>query len=141
MRKLLLFMLSFVLTFTVMAQERNYWSSNTDASSIITDKSVARLSFPKDFKLFNLNVDLLRQDLFSVVGNNASRHSTVISLPDAEGQIEQFEVFEASNFEPALQDQFPADQGIFWKRYYRQVCYPETEHFSSRYSNYGFQGR
>ena len=100
-------MLSFVLTFTVMAQERNYWSSNTDASSIITDKSVARLSFPKDFKLFNLNVDLLRQDLFSVVGNNASRHSTVISLPDAEGQIEQFEVFEASNFEPALQDQFP----------------------------------
>ena len=28
-------------------------------------------------------------------------------LPNADGQIEQFEVFEASNFEPALQAQFP----------------------------------
>src|SRR5205085_3002307 len=36
-----------------------------------------------------------------------SGHSTIISLPNAEGQIEQFEVFEASNFEPALQERFP----------------------------------
>lgn len=107
MRKLLLFVMSFTLMYAVTAQQKNYWSSNTDAGSITTDKSVARLSFPKDFKLFNLNVDPLRQELFSVVGNNASRHSTVISLPNAEGQVEQFEVFEASNFEPALQAQFP----------------------------------
>jgi hypothetical protein len=90
-----------------MAQEGNYWSSNNNAERIITDKSVARLSFPKDFKLFNLNTDPLRQELFSVVGNQASRHSTVISLPNADGQIEQFEVVEASNFEPALQARFP----------------------------------
>src|SRR5204863_3431064 len=31
----------------------------------------------------------------------------VIYLPNAEGNYEQFEVFEASNFEPALQAQFP----------------------------------
>lgn len=100
-------MLSFTLAYTVMAQEGNYWSSNSDAGKIITDKAVARLSFPKDFKLFNLNTDPLRQELFSVVGNQASRHSTVISLPNADGQIEQFEVVEASNFEPALQARFP----------------------------------
>jgi len=107
MKKLVLFMLSFTLAYTVMAQEGNYWSSNSDAGKIITDKAVARLSFPKDFKLFNLNTDPLRQELFSVVGNQASRHSTVISLPNADGQIEQFEVVEASNFEPALQARFP----------------------------------
>jgi hypothetical protein len=89
-----------------VAQERNYWTSNTDASRITTDKAVARQSFPKDFKLFNLDVDPLRQELFKVVGNS-SRHSTIISLPNANGQIEQFEVYEASNFEPALQAQFP----------------------------------
>ncbi|MET0752074.1 MAG: reprolysin-like metallopeptidase [Pyrinomonadaceae bacterium] len=33
--------------------------------------------------------------------------STVISLPNAEGNVELFEVFEASNFEPDLQAQFP----------------------------------
>ena len=107
MKKLVLFMLSFTLAYTVMAQEGNYWSSNNNAERIITDKSVARLSFPKDFKLFNLNTDPLRQELFSVVGNQALRHSTVISLPNADGQIEQFEVVEASNFEPALQARFP----------------------------------
>ena len=99
-------MLSFTLAFMAVAQERNYWTSNTDASRITTDKAVARQSFPKDFKLFNLDVDPLRQELFKVVGNS-SRHSTIISLPNANGQIEQFEVYEASNFEPALQAQFP----------------------------------
>lgn len=107
MKKLVLFMLSFTLAYTVMAQEGNYWSSNNDAGKIITDKAVARLSFPKDFKLFNLNTDPLRQELFSVVGGQASRHSTIILLPNADGQIEQFEVVEASNFEPALQARFP----------------------------------
>jgi hypothetical protein len=106
MRKLVLFMLSFTLMYTVTAQE-NYWSAKTDVSRITTDKAVARLSFPKEFKLFNLNVDPLRQELFSVVGNHASRHSTIISLPNADGQMEQFEVVEASNFEPALQARFP----------------------------------
>lgn len=104
MRKLVLFALSFTLMYTVTAQ--NYWSSHTDAAKITTDKAVARLSFPKEFKLFDLNLSPLKQELFSIV-NNFSRYSTVISLPNANGQIEQFEVFEASNFEPGLQAQFP----------------------------------
>ena len=106
MRKLLLIFLSFTFFNTVMAQERNFWSSHTDAGRITTDKAVARVSFPAAFKLFNVNIDPLKQELFTVVGN-ASRHSTIISLPNADGQIEQFEVVEASNFEPALQARFP----------------------------------
>ena len=105
-------MLSFTLAFMAVAQERNYWTSNTDASRITTDKAVARQSFPKDFKLFNLDVDPLRQELFKVVGNS-SRHSTIISLPNANGQIEQFEGYEASNFEPALPAKFPGIRAFF----------------------------
>jgi len=105
MRRILLFTM-LLLCSTVMFAQNDYWSANTDAGRITTDKAVARLSFPSAFKLFNLNADPLRQQLFSVI-SNASRHSTVISLPNADGQIEQFEVFEASNFEPALQAQFP----------------------------------
>jgi Metallo-peptidase family M12B Reprolysin-like/Secretion system C-terminal sorting domain/Bacterial pre-peptidase C-terminal domain/Fibronectin type III domain len=105
MRKLVLFVLSFAITYVAAAQE--YWSSHTDAGRITTDKSVARQSFPSTFKLFDLNLAPLRQELFSITGNLAARHSTVISLPNADGQIEQFEVVEASNFEPALQAQFP----------------------------------
>jgi hypothetical protein len=68
---------------------------------------VARLSFPKEFKLFNLNTEPLRQQLFSIVDTAALPQSTVIFLPNADGAYEQFEVFEASNFEPALQAQCP----------------------------------
>jgi hypothetical protein len=105
MRKLVLFVLSLSLTYAATAQ--NYWSSHTDAGRITTDKAVARLTFPSVYKLYDLNIAPLRQELFSVTGNLAARHSTVISLPNADGQIEQFEVMEASNFEPALQAQFP----------------------------------
>ncbi|MEO7922112.1 MAG: reprolysin-like metallopeptidase [Chitinophagaceae bacterium] len=105
MKRLVLFVLSFVLIQAVMAQE-NLWTLRTNAAGINTDKAVARLSFPKDFKLFDLNIAPLRDELFKLTGNNA-KHSTVISLPNVDGQIEQFEIVEASNFEPSLQARFP----------------------------------
>jgi len=90
------------------SQMNNFWSANNESrNSISTDKAVARLSFPKAFKLFNLNTTSLRQQLFSIVGKNATNHATVISLPNANGDMEQFEIFEASNFEPDLQARFP----------------------------------
>ncbi|MEO8770852.1 MAG: reprolysin-like metallopeptidase [Ferruginibacter sp.] len=106
MKKLLLFFVSFMFLGAVMAQKKNFWSAHTDAGKIVTDKAVARLSFPKEFKLFNLDIASLRQELFTVV-DNVSRHSTVISLPNADGGVEEFEIFEASNFDAELQAQFP----------------------------------
>ena len=106
MRKLLLILLSCTFLNVVTAQEKNAWSSYVNAGRLTTDKAVARLSFPKEFKLFNLNAAALKQDLFKVVDNSAS-HSAIISLPNAAGGMEQFEIFEASNFEPALQARFP----------------------------------
>ncbi|MCX6319670.1 MAG: M12 family metallo-peptidase [Bacteroidetes bacterium] len=94
------------ISFTASAQGQ-YWSSRTDIGGLPTDKAVARVSFPKEFKLFQLNIEPLRQQLFSIVGNEARQRSTVITLPNADGVTERFEVWEASNFEPALQARFP----------------------------------
>src|SRR5215471_1152651 len=95
------------MSLTASAQQ-NFWSvSNESRNNIATDKAVARLAFPKEFKLFNLNIEPLRQQLFSIVGSGARQRSTVIVLPNADGEYEQFEVFEASNFEPDLQARFP----------------------------------
>src|SRR3979409_2365105 len=104
MRRILLSATMLLCTTILFAQ--NYWSAHTNAATIITDKAVARLAFPRDFKLFDLNKAPLQNELFTVV-NNTSRHSTIIYLPNTDGQLEQFEVVEASNFEPALQAQFP----------------------------------
>ncbi|MBC7935397.1 MAG: T9SS type A sorting domain-containing protein [Rhizobacter sp.] len=108
MKKALLLTVLFA-SFTILgfSQSDKFWSPNYESkTTITTDKAVARQSFPKEFKLFNLNISSLKQELFKVV-DNAQKHSTIISLPNAEGQLENFEVFEASNFEPALQARFP----------------------------------
>ena len=109
MRKvLLLTSLLVLITASVFSQADKFWSANNEnRSNIATDKAVARLSYPKEFKLFNLNIPAFRQELFTVAGHNALKHSTVISIPNADGNLEQFEIVEASNFEPDLQAQFP----------------------------------
>ncbi len=95
------------LSLKASAQQIVWSVNNAPSANIPKDKAVARQSFPAEFKLFNLNIEPLRQQLFSIVGSNALQNSTVISLPNADGSIEQFEVYEASNFEPDLQAQFP----------------------------------
>ena len=89
------------------SQTAKFWSANYESrNSIVTDKSVARQSYPKDVKLFNLDFQPFQQILLAVAIKTV-KNSTVISLPNADGNIEQFEVFEASNFESALQARFP----------------------------------
>ncbi|QHS59173.1 zinc-dependent metalloprotease [Chitinophaga agri] len=104
MRSLLLMAVALLCSTVLSAQD--YWRPHTDGARIIPDKAVSRLAFPAEFKLFDLNIAPFRAQAFKTVGNAATR-TTVISLPNADGQIEQFEITEASNFEPALQARFP----------------------------------
>lgn len=107
MKKNLLLFTAILFATLGFSQTNRFWSSNVENSDNITkDKGVARQSFPREFKLFNLNTDALRNDLFSVTVNQ-SKHSTIIALPNADGNIEEFEVFEASNFDAELQARFP----------------------------------
>ena len=117
MNKTLLFSVLFSFsTLLGFSQSDRFWSvSNESVGKITKDKAVARQSFPKDFKLFSLNLPALRQQLFTTVSPNPSRHSTVISLPNTDGQLEQFEVFEASNFVPELQARFPEIRAFYGK--------------------------
>jgi len=105
--KTTLFSIALVLFFSPSFSQKRYWSSHKgDATGIIKDRSVERVAFPKSYKLFDLDLAALRQDLFTVVDNN-SAHSVIISLPNINGGVEEFAVFESSNFEPDLQAAFP----------------------------------
>ncbi|HVF30222.1 MAG TPA: zinc-dependent metalloprotease family protein [Pyrinomonadaceae bacterium] len=81
------------------------WSRVESLTQVPTKRSVQRSSFPKQFKLFGLNREGLDQNLFAVVDRPGQ--PTIVSLPNADGRLEQFELFEASNFEPKLQERFP----------------------------------
>ncbi|MFN0278102.1 MAG: reprolysin-like metallopeptidase [Pyrinomonadaceae bacterium] len=102
----LIVVLSVGFSVSVSAQNIIWSVKNSSSDAIAKDKAVLRQSFPRDFKLFNLDIAPLRQQLFAVVDRGAQA-SAVILLPNADGRLEQFEVFEASNFEPELQARFP----------------------------------
>jgi len=106
MKRLLLFSFVSFLGFTsVKAQTEKAWKT-TSGAKIELSKNVKRQSFPKQFDLYDLNMDPIRQALFSIA-DKSSKQSVIITLPNVKGQLEQFEMFEASNFEPALQAQYP----------------------------------
>ncbi|NSL87629.1 T9SS type A sorting domain-containing protein [Chitinophaga sp. Mgbs1] len=104
MRKVLLLATAMLCSTLSFAQD--YWRPHTDAARITTDKAVARLAAPTEFKLFDLNLTPFTNEAFKTVGRAITR-STIISLPNADGALEQFEISEASNFDPALQARFP----------------------------------
>jgi len=103
---LLIFLFAGLFSLPAFSQGQ-YWTSRPSKEGIVTHKAVARQSFPEEFKLFDLNVTPLRQQLLSIVGDNPQRSTVVITVPNAIGKLEQFEITEASNFEPDLQRRFP----------------------------------
>jgi chitodextrinase len=92
----------------IQAQTGKYWTSHNESTKriVATDKGVARLSFPEKFDLYDLNTAELRNLLFSTI-NRTNNQNVKITLPNTNGQFEEFEMTEASNFEPELQAQFP----------------------------------
>lgn len=104
MKKQLLTLLALVSLGTANAQSGKYWAEHKESKASLTaNLAAARTNFPKEFKLYDLSFDALKQDLRGV----ASKGSVLISLPNADGGIEQFELYEASNFDAELQAQFP----------------------------------
>ncbi len=100
----------FILTAIISTLSANaqsvVWSvSGDNIAQIVPDRAVKRQSFPKEFKLFDLNIKPLRSELSAITDSKSG--SAVISLPNADGGIERFEISEASNFEPELQAKFP----------------------------------
>ncbi|ESU23715.1 fpp1 protein [Flavobacterium enshiense DK69] len=92
-------------TLSAEAQTDNAWKRSS-GEKIEASKNVKRLSFPKKFDLYDLNISTVREALFSVV-DKSSKHSVIISLPNTKGELEQFEMYEASNFEQDLQAKYP----------------------------------
>jgi hypothetical protein len=107
MRKSIVFCLLLFISVVSQSQSKNHWKENNAPDRVKTDKSVARVSFPKVFKTFDLNIPAFEQELMSIAGKNRITDKIKVTFPNADGGIEEFELVEASNFEPALQERFP----------------------------------
>lgn len=106
-KQLLLIAFSFC-TATGFSQTEKAWTPAT-SQNVKANKNTQRLSFPTEFKLMRLQPQTLQQQLQTAPQRNVSIRQTgvIISLPNIDGQLERFEMLEASNFTPELQAQFP----------------------------------
>ena len=108
MRKLLFGLLAMFTLQLANAQQNNFWTSrDAGVVQITANRAAQRASFPANYKLFDLNMTAFRQEMMSVAGTARTKSATTITLPNADGGLETFELVEASNFEPALQERFP----------------------------------
>ena len=98
----------FSLAFTVMsiAQTDKIWKPYSGTPFTKT-KNVNRITFPKTFDLYELNFDNIKAVLTTAPDRFVSNKGIILTIPNTNGQLERFEMFEASNFTPELQVQFP----------------------------------
>jgi subtilisin-like proprotein convertase family protein len=105
MKKLLLFL---CLLCGISFGQNKSWSSVTFTKNIKQNKHVNRQDFPENYVLFRANIsDIFGQ--LQVAGDflNPNANFAIIDLPLSDGRIEKFKMYEASNFAPELQAQFP----------------------------------
>ncbi len=57
--------------------------------------------------LYTFDKQTFQQQLTNTAARFSNSAGTIISLPNANGELEKYEVWEASNFSPALQAKFP----------------------------------
>jgi chitodextrinase len=90
-----------------MAQNKNsLWNATTKKSDMTPLDS--RMNLPER-NLFTLNLDGLKTALQNTPkrGTDLSTSSTTLSIPNAEGTLESYRIFENSNMDPALEAKFP----------------------------------
>ena len=97
MKKQLLILLFIFCCITIHAQTNVLWER---VNSVSTKKTVSVSN--QDKLYYKLNESLLTQ---KIVGS--TNKSSEITIPNADGVLERFMVWEASNFEPELQAKYP----------------------------------
>lgn len=106
MNKFILFLLITLCFSTIYAQNESSWQRMNDDKPNSFEKS----STKKDIKnqlLFRLDELALRQTLSKIHDKKTNKNGTEILIPNLNGIMEKFLVWESSNFEPELQAKYP----------------------------------
>lgn len=118
MKKTLPFLLVFFCVLTFGQTKINTWTEINSVKGIEPER-IIKPALPKEFKIFEFNYNEFIKDLVNVPqrDNFNGVSNVIISLPNPNGEIEQYRILEASSFEPELQAQFPeirsfAGQGV-----------------------------
>ncbi|HEY9221065.1 MAG TPA: zinc-dependent metalloprotease family protein [Lutibacter sp.] len=98
-----------LLFFAVSAQNSDeLWTKKTDFEKSAS-KKLARKSIPNKFETYQLNINLFKSRLNNAPKRkvNLEKSNTVISFPNEKGNLEKYQIFEASVLDENLQKQYP----------------------------------
>lgn len=84
-------------------QEHNFWKQH-GIGILNVGKAATRTNFPSDYKLFDADLPAMQAYIAASLRINSKQ--ILFSLPNADGIFEEFELTEASNFDPELQSNF-----------------------------------
>jgi len=96
-----------VLTTTaVFAQSKSFWTK------VPLDRAQSTGKTKESFQgitnnLFQLNIEELKLALENAPDRSSAATGIIIGIPNLDGNIEHFRMYEASNFDPELQSQYP----------------------------------
>lgn len=109
MKKTLQFLfILFLVVSSTNAQNDKFWKEVSDNGNLEKHPNVTRENFPNEFRLFQLNLELIKQTLLNAPDRKEiGSRGIVITIPNSEGKLERFEMFEASNFDTELQAAYP----------------------------------
>lgn len=106
MKRILLFFIIVFSTAAIHAQEGTYWKKIAQNNVSVSDRSDIK-SIAANQLLFNLNEVAIKKTLELLQNKTAAEGKIEITIPNMNGDLERFLVWESSNFEPELQTQFP----------------------------------
>ncbi|RVU90649.1 T9SS C-terminal target domain-containing protein [Flavobacterium columnare] len=98
-----LLLIALLATGVVLGQNDLWKRTGTSRKALLNSK----IQLPEK-NLFDLNIDLIKEQLAKSTNRFSRSSSTlVISLPNSEGNLEKFRVYENSNMDPVLQAKYP----------------------------------
>jgi len=105
--KKLLFFIVLIMTFGhISAQNASIWRKTTSEQTAKLAR-VRTNMISEGEQYFTLDINALRQKLANTTDKFSRAAGVEIEIPNMNGDIERFAVWENSNFEPALQAQYP----------------------------------
>jgi len=109
MKKLLLIVLA-LFAFATGFSQSALWTKTNEGKLNLLEK-VDRDSSPKEYQLFNLNLEALKTQLSAAPSRESQEVSqVVVSFPTAEGKLERFRIYESSVMAPELAKSVPQIQ-------------------------------
>ncbi len=108
MKKILLLLIFNLYFVTGFSQKNQLWIKNTEENTARKQK-IKRSSDPKEKQIYTLNIDLLKSKLSTATERSGGKKikGLVIPFPNSSGEMENYQVFEASIMHPDLAARYP----------------------------------